>query len=139
MQKSYFSLKINEFKDKFYNFLKHKKKVKALENLSSCKRFYNWNYIQLLKQCLESGFLEEKEEEFLDHMINKNFEEFEYLGWSHKTKWLKAQMSELSANFCQTPEKQLYMPWDKLDRVPDGKVPVEALIASNGQRRGISV
>ena len=137
MTKSYFGLKISEFKEKFCGFLKHKKKVAALENLSSCKGFANWNYIQLLKQCLQSGFLEQEEEKFLDHMLNKNFQEFEYLAWTHKTKWLKATMADLSSRFSQPAEKQLYMPLDELDRVPEGKMPISAIIASKGQRTGV--
>lgn len=137
MAKSYFSLKIEQFKDKFMGFLKHKKKVVALENLSSCKRFANWGYIQLLKQCLNSGFLEEPEEKFLDHMIQKNFEELEYLSWTHKTKWLKAKMKEMKYNFRPSTEIQLYMPLDRLDRVPTGQVSINSLIASKQQRKGI--
>lgn len=70
-------------------------------------------------------------------MIQKNFEEFEYLSWTHKTKWLKAKMKEMTHNFRPSTEKQLYMPLDKLDRVPTGQVSVNALIASKQQRKGI--
>lgn len=137
MSKSYFSLKLEQFKEKFIGFLRHKKKVTALENLSSCKRFANWGYIQLLKQCLNSGFLEEPEEKFLDHMIQKNFEELEYLSWAHKTKWLKAKMRELKATFAPEPEKQLYMPLDRLDSIQAGQMPINIVIGSKQPIKGI--
>jgi hypothetical protein len=138
MSKSYFSLKLDQFKEKFYNFICHKKKVKALENLSSCRRFANWNYIQLLKQCLNAGFLEDEEEKFLDHMIQKNFKELEYLTWSHKTKWLKAQMADLSSRFVPAPkQEQIYMPFDRLDQAPAGHMPLNVVIAAQGQSKGV--
>lgn len=137
MSKSYFSLKLDQFKEKFCNFLKHKKKVTALENLSSCKKFANWNYIQLLKQCLNAGFLEEEEEKFLDHMIQKNFQELEYLAWTHKTKWLKATMADLSARFNAPKEHQLYMPLDKLDQAPAGMMPLSTVMAHKQTMKGV--
>jgi hypothetical protein len=131
MDKSYFTLKIEQFKDKFVNFLKQKKKLKALENLSSCKRFANWNYIQMLKQCFESGFLEEPEENFLNHMIEKNFQELEYLAWSHKTRWLKKQMSELASQL-PASEQQLYMPFEP--KAAPGLYPINLIAATQNNR-----
>ena len=125
MKKSYIGLKIEEFKQKFSNFIQHRKKVKALENLSSCNKNINSNYVQLLRQCVESGFLEEPEEKFLDHMLTKFQLEMQYLTWCHRTKWVKRQIFEMKEAAREVNE-QLYIDFGKLDqavKTPQGFYP----------------
>lgn len=82
--------KISELQSRFADFFQHRKKVKSLENYSFSASFVHKNYLFLVKNCLNDGFLDEIESKFLDHMLKKY--ELNYLDWSHKTKWLKSQM-----------------------------------------------
>lgn len=92
MKMEYFFDKIGELKEKFKGFFQHRKKIKALENYSEVERFPHKNYLSLVKNCINDGFLEEQESAFLDHMLDKY--EIKYLDWAHRTKWLKKEMAE---------------------------------------------
>lgn len=85
--------KVADLQTKFADFFQHRKKLKSLENYSFSASFVHKNYLSLVKNCLNDGFLEEVESKFLDHMLKKY--ELNYLDWSHKTKWLKSQMRNL--------------------------------------------
>lgn len=131
MVKKYLSLKLDQFKQKFDSFWKHRQKLKALENVNSCTNFKHGNYLGLIKECLADGFLEDKEEAFLEHMLQKY--EVNYLDWCYKTKWLKNQMQQL-ASACKKTSDQLYIDMEGLmgnKNMPD--VPVHIL----NQTRGI--
>jgi hypothetical protein len=88
--------KISDLKDKFYKFVGHTKKVRALENLSSVSHFNHKGYLALIKNCMNDGFLGEKESEFLGYMVSKYFSDKNFLDWSHKTPWLKEEMKKLT-------------------------------------------
>lgn len=133
MAKNYISMKLDEFKQKFKSFLLHKKKVKALENYAACHCNVKRGWVQLLRECLNCGFLEPKEEEFLDHMINKTHLEIEYLTWCHRTKWLKSHMQELAGEMMQKNE-QIMIDFSKLDRAPEGYMPLN-MVARHKQQQ----
>lgn len=134
MRKSYFHLGLAEFKEKFSNFFQHKKKVKALQHLNETKNFRHQNYLMLIKECLNDGFLENEEEQFLEFMLRKY--EINYLEWCHKTKWLKEQIQELAE---QNTEKaaQIFFDMDKPREQKNKQVPLEVLINNQrGYRQG---
>lgn len=84
-----------ELKEKFTNLWCVRKKVRALENYSSCApTFKHANFLGLIKNCIEVEFPDEKESAFLDYVLSKY--ELQYLDWAHKTPWLKNQMLEMS-------------------------------------------
>lgn len=123
MLKNYISLKYEEFKTRWSNLFQQKKKIKALEHLNETGNFRHAPYLRTIHDCLEQGFLEAKEEEFLDYLLSKYEKEMEggYLVWSHRTKWLKGQIRQKTQ---QTPTRaqdafQLYLDLDK----PRGDIP----------------
>lgn len=121
--------KATELKNKFKVFSSHKNKIKALENYSSVGAFTHANYLELMKECLSEGFLEEKESEFLNYMIQKY--ELKYLDWSHKTKWLKAHMNSLQEKTQREKpaiEQQFDLFASRGMHIPKVHVPVELLI-----------
>ena len=116
--------KITELKECFKEFFQHRKKITALENFSASDQFQHKKYLVLVKSCLEDGFLEEQESEFLSHMLKKY--ELNYLDWAHKTKWLKKKMKE-------TKKKEPRMVQTHFDFYTNLNVPVE--IMNQGQRQ----
>ena len=118
--------KLSELKQKFTSFFQHRKKVNALENFSGSVNFHHRKYLNLIKGCINDGFLDEKEEEFLEHMLKKY--EINYLEWSHRTKWLKAQMAQRRAPIVTRPQPaQMFFNFDKKQQTPV-EVPVEVLM-----------
>lgn len=93
MKKENFFNRVSELKDKFVAFFQHRKKVSALENYSLTGRFEHRNYLGLVKECLNDGFLGDEESKFLDHMLGRY--EMHYLDWAHRTRWLKTEVSRL--------------------------------------------
>lgn len=77
-------------KEHFRHFYQHRKKIAALENRAYTVKFKHKNHLALIKACLNEGFLEDEEAEFLNYMLKKY--ETDYLAWAHRTKWLKEQM-----------------------------------------------
>lgn len=94
MQNTTLFERIPELKEKFTTLAVHKKKLRALENYSEVNHFQHNDYLGLIKKCLNDGFLDEKESEFLTYMIQKY--DVNFLDWSHKTKWLKEEMDRLA-------------------------------------------
>lgn len=94
MKKENFFEKLADLKNRFSNFFQHRKKVTALENYSVSDKFHHKKYLVLVKQCMQDGFLEQEESEFLDHMLKKY--EMNYLDWTHRTKWVKGKMAEMA-------------------------------------------
>jgi len=88
--------KASQIRKKFKEFLFHRKQVQALENYA-CVAPFRFKYkLELLKTCIEEGFLDDKEAEFLEHMIKKS--EISVHDWSYKTKWLRTEMRRRSFN-----------------------------------------
>ena len=85
--------KIGELKEKFKCLFVHKTKLKALENYSSAVAFPHKDYLVLIKRCMGNGFLGDKEAEFLSYILERY--EINFLDWSHKTKWLKGEISRI--------------------------------------------
>lgn len=124
MKKGNLFEKITELKENFREFFQHRKKITALENFSASDQFHHKKYLVLVKSCLDDGFLEEQESDFLNHMLKKY--EINYLDWAHKTKWLKKRMREAKP---RTPRMvQGYFNFE-----PTMNVPVEIL--NQGQRQ----
>lgn len=123
MSKSYLFDKVSELKDKFSKFFQHRKKLKALENYSEVGCFQHKNYLTLIKHCMTESFLEEKEADFLDHMLNKY--ELNYLDWAHRTKWLKSQMAEIASETLYG-DRQMYIDFNKTASAP--KMPFELML-----------
>lgn len=86
---------INTLKDKFNEFLYHRKKLKALENYASVTNFPHASYLGLIKKCIKDGFLGEKESDFLSYMLDTY--QLNFLDWSYRTPWIKEQMAALAA------------------------------------------
>lgn len=128
MKKNYFHLKAQEFKEKFRNFLQQKKKIKALKNFASCHKFEHKNYLPLLESCFEEGFLEEKEEMFLEHLVEKYELRFKYLLWCHNTKSLQKEKMRLnSAIFNPALKNQLFFDLETKEAGSLAKMPLHLL------------
>lgn len=85
----------DELKRKLRRDQEHQKKYKALSNYSGCdKKFKHADYLPLLRRALECGFLGEKEDEFLNYMIDRY--SLPYLDWACKTPWLKKEMARVA-------------------------------------------
>lgn len=116
-KKTYLQLESDKFSTLFKENLVHRKKLIALKNYSFCAPVKNQEQIKLLESCVAQGFLEEEEERFINHMINKYFgSEIEGLVWSHKTKFLKKKMQQIKSQ--QDTISQItfaFSPKEKLD------------------------
>lgn len=86
--------RVSDLKELFLSFFTHRKKLKALENYSVVSGFQHRGYLKLIGKCIDDGFLGSEEAAFLDHMLQKY--EINFLDWSHRTKWIKRQIAEMS-------------------------------------------
>lgn len=121
--------RIEELKEKFCNFFQHRKKLKALENYSTVVPFHHKKYLYLIKNCMDDGFLEQKEAEFLDYMLTKY--EVNYLDWSHRTKWLKGEMHKLAEKHFK-PKEEFFL-FSKPVQKPTYAVPMELFLQPSNQ------
>lgn len=133
MAKKYFRQGFEFLRDQYRRFWVHKKKVRALENFAEANFFEGQKYIPILKEILSDGFLDEEEEKFLDHQIQKV--QIDALTWAHKTSWVKAEARRLkqAAFNSAKHDAQILMPF--LNGIPRStvKVPVH-LLAFNGSK-----
>lgn len=127
MSNTYLFERVGELKDKFFNLFQHKKKIKALENYSNVAPFHHKKYLRMIESCIDDGFLEDKETEFLDHMLQKY--EVNYLDWAHKTRWLKKTMEDMSQEHSVVVE-QFQLPFRNMPK-PSFQVPVQLLMNQN--------
>jgi hypothetical protein len=83
---------------------------------------------------MKFGFLENKEAEFLDHMLKKY--EINYLDWSYRTRWLKGEIQRMSQQLekRQNPYMQLDM-FEKKER--KYAVPCELLAGMQSKQTGV--
>ncbi len=109
---------VAELTEKFKHFLRHNKKLKALENFSQVIPFYHKDYLLLIKRCLKTGFLDEQEAVFLNHMVDKYFVQYHFLDWTHRTPWLKQEMRQLQAEKIRKRPLQLDLLSLKKPNVP---------------------
>ncbi len=123
--------KIDEMKERFAGLFQHRKKLKALENFSLTNNFKHRNYLPLIKECMNQGFLQQEEADFLDHMLKKY--ELNYLDWSHRTKWLKGEIERLARESSKGRGVQMDM-FEKRER--QYNVPMELLAASQANQKG---
>lgn len=130
MAKSYVSMFFKDFKDKFTSFNAHSKKVRGLERFASVQPFPGDRYVPLFKQILKDGFLDQEEEKFLEHLINRI--ELDALGWAYKTPWIKSEMKRLKS-FNERPTFQLALPFDKKPSIPAFSLP--ALVSKHHSQR----
>ena len=115
MSKAQLYESIVDLKAKFSRAFVHNKKVKSLENYASvaglpllenvpsCPMpFKQRKKLQLLRECINEGFLSEKGAEHLSEMV----EDYNIcvMKWAHKTKWLKAEMEKIRSY--QRPVKE---------------------------------
>lgn len=77
-------------KIKFHDWFQHRKKLYALDNYSLVEKFEHKNYLELIRECLDMGFLGDKESEFLGYMLDRY--ELQYLDWCQRTKWLDRKL-----------------------------------------------
>jgi len=110
-----------DLKDKFKAFFIAKKKLTALTNFSEAVPNSHRSYLTLLKKCANDSCLGEKEADFLTYMID--LYEINYLDWSHKTNWLKAEIKARKAEARQARRAQLEMPMFDFDKKREIKVP----------------
>lgn len=125
MKKSYISLKFEQFKNKFNSHFLNRKKVRALENFAKVVNFSGAKYIRLLKELIEDGFLDEKEESFLDYQIEKA--EIDAYFWAHRTPSLKLEMERRSKQQVAVEDLQLKFAFERAERAISAKVPVHLL------------
>lgn len=128
MSNTYLFEKVIELKEKFFNLFQHKKKVRALENYSNVAPFHHKKYLRMIESCIDDGFLEEKEAEFLDHMLGKY--EVNYLDWSHKTPWLKRQMEVMAEEQESQKIEQFQLPFRNMSQT-SYNVPTHLLTNQN--------
>lgn len=81
--------------------------VRALKNFNCTGLFKHENYLALIETCMKDAFLDQKEKEFLHHMLTKY--KVNYLRWAHKTKWVKSQIAKRK----QPLIPQLYIDFEK--------------------------
>lgn len=131
--------KVNDLKDKFKRFFVSKKKLKALENYSECAPFEHKDYLNLIKRCMNNGFVGEPEADFLSYMIDKY--EVRFLDWAHKTKWLKNQMQHMkSKNFKPQMEHPTFFDLMKEKQQNLGMhIPLEVLASQRNRQKGVSL
>ena len=116
--------KLLSLKEKFKSLFISKKKLKALENYSSCAPFKYTNSLALIKNCMEEGFLNDKGADFLTSMLDEY--ELNFLDWAHKTKWLKSKMKEVSREKYSSHHVQLSLfDFERKMAVPN--IPIEIL------------
>ena len=127
MAKTHLFEKIFELKEKFKHLFIQKKKLKALENYSEVVDFQHKDYITLIKRCMADGFLGDKEADFLCYLLEKY--EVNFLDWSHRTKWLKTEISRLSEQKQRKKEVQLTL--FNLPSMPSNHVPFELIKTNN--------
>lgn len=116
--------KVSELTQKFKKSWSDRKKSQALENYSSVAPFQHRGYLTLIKQCMNEGFLGEKESDFLNYMLNRY--DVNYLDWAHKTRWLKKEMSAMASNHQrEMVQQQDLFDWDK--KATPVSVPLELI------------
>lgn len=81
-------------KNKFRSFLMQRKQLKALKNYSEVGKCEHTGYIVLLQKCMNESFLDQKEADFLCHMVDKYA--INVMDWCYKTPWLKKQMKAMA-------------------------------------------
>lgn len=126
MKKNYFAMKLDQFKQKFSKMLIHKKKIKALENFSLCHKFSHSPYLSFIKEALEEDFLEEKEEDFLEYMLERYEMKLGYLVWCHKTKSLKQTIARMKTQNA-VPAPQFYFDFNKPRTAVMPNIPTELI------------
>lgn len=128
--------------NKFRTFLMQRKQLKALRHYSQVSRFGHGGYLQLIQKCMDDSFLEEKEADFLCHLVDKY--RLNVLDWSVRTPWLKTQMRSMAAKQqreAAVDQLQMFEDKESLRRVPilapsrelpvpvaAGKMPLELLV-----------
>lgn len=98
MSNGYIFDRIGELKDKFRLLVSSKCKVRALENYFEVFPSSHAKYLELIKRCMNDGFIGEEEVKFLDHIIDKYFSEDKYLDWAWKSRWLKKKIAKMKVN-----------------------------------------
>lgn len=58
---------------------------------------------------MSNGFLGDQEADFLNHMVDKYFVQYNFLDWTHKTQWLKAEMTRLNKESVKIKPRQTDM------------------------------
>ncbi len=111
-----------KLEEKFCNFFRHCKKVKALDHFSSVSPFDHRDFLSLIKKCLKDAFLDNKEADFLEHLITKY--ELNWREWAHKTPWLKRQMSKMMSESLQ--KSQMMFDYSKVAK-PAINIPVNMI------------
>ena len=124
MSNTYLFDKVSELREKFSTLFKHKKKLKALENYSNAAPFQHKKYLHLIKTCMDDGFLQDKEADFLDHMLKKY--EVNFLDWSHKTRWLKNEIKKMASERVEETHQYTFFDLNK-KKEESYSVPLELL------------
>ena len=86
-----------------------------------------------MRKCLQSGFLEEKESEFLDHMLNKY--QINFLDWEQKTKWVKGQIKSNRPKLAAPIATQMVFNFDKKHQQVASQIP--SYLIENQRLKGI--
>lgn len=118
--------KVSEFTQKFKKSWCDRKKSQALDNYSSIAPFHHKGYLNLIKTCMNEGFLGDKESDFLDYMLDRY--NVNFLDWSHRTRWLKKEMAQMASQQPRLPKsEQAFFDWDRQPTVSPVKIPVDLI------------
>lgn len=130
MEKSPFGMEIEEIKEKFSKFYQHRKQINALQNYNLVKSMSRQEnkLFRCVKECIQIGFLDGADESYLSHLLEKM--EINYLDWSHKTKWVKSQISKKSEKIHKVIPVQTYFDFA---REPTVQIPL-SIVAKPTQR-----
>jgi len=121
-------------KEKFQKNNVDSKKLKALDNYSEVAEFGHKNYLDLIKHCMDCGFLGQEETAFLGFMLEKY--KVNFLDWAYKTNWLKEEMMFRKASSKKPVMEQMDLFENRLIRLPtDYSVPFELLAQQQKQMR----
>lgn len=101
---------LGQLQHKFNEFFKHRAKLRALMNYDEAVDYKNHRWITLIQECMKDGFLQDKESEFLDHILSKC--EINFLDWNCRTKWVKRQIKKIRLqNTNPTPKNLDLFSW----------------------------
>lgn len=122
-RKSWLLSSVEQLKKLFSEDLQDHKKLQALENLNEVRRYKQYGLIRMVQESYRNGFLEKEEREFLDWTLSQHH--IDYTLWSHRTRGLKAIMSEMKHSKPRTKPQVVQLPlFPDLEKKPGALMPI---------------
>ena len=136
----YIATKLTALKEKYFTYTDQRKKIKALDNISSCSEIPTMKspgkFIWIIKEILKEDTLDQKQADFLDHMLKLT--QKDYLLWCYRTRYVKDEMSRLAFEKQETQRAasipQLIFNFEKKRPIPE--IPVTVLMGNKNARTG---